>query len=194
MKEKELVKASKEGDEEAFSILVKNYQKKVFNMAYSLTRDPQVADDLAQEVFIKAYFALPRFKLRSEFGTWIYRIAVNHIKDYLRKKKKMREISLDDVEKKLISEDKELFLQERELIEKQKMKIVDKLIHELPEKHQIILTLRDIQGFSYEEISRILNISQGTVDSRLFRARRMLRYKLIPFLKKKGGNYEMQKS
>jgi len=72
MEEKDLVRASKKGDEEAFASLVKKYRVKVFNLAFSLTRDRDTADDLAQEVFIKAYFALPRFELRSEFGTWLH--------------------------------------------------------------------------------------------------------------------------
>lgn len=191
MEEKELVKASKTGDEEAFSHLVKKYQIKVFNMALSFTRDRQLADDLAQEVFIKAYLALPKFKLKSEFGTWLYRIAVNHIKDYLRKKVRIKEISLSNVKELSVTNKEEPTSEEREQTEERKRKILYRLIHELPKKSQIILTLRDIQGFSYKEISKILNISMGTVDSSLFRARKMLRERLNTFLREKGGKHEL---
>jgi RNA polymerase sigma-70 factor (ECF subfamily) len=91
MEEKELVLQSKEGNEEAFASLVKKYKTKVFNLAWSLTRDRETADDLAQEAFIKAYIALPKFQFKSGFGTWLYRITVNHVNDYLRKKSKIRE-------------------------------------------------------------------------------------------------------
>lgn len=189
MEEKELVKASESGDEEAFSSLVKKYLTKVFNMVLHFTRDSQVADDLAQEIFIKAYFALPGFKHRSEFGTWLYRIAVNHVKDYLRKKKKVKEISLNYMKEPPAAEEDVIRSEERESMEEQKKQVLRRLIDELPEKSKVILTLRDIQGFSYEEITKILRISMGTVDSRLFRARRMLRQKFTTFLKEEGGKY-----
>lgn len=190
MEEKKLVQLSKEGDEEAFAALVKKYKTKVFNLAFSFIQNRDIADDLAQESFIKAYFALPKFQLKSEFGTWLYRITVNHTKDYLRKKAKVKEISVDDI---AVPQEKENQIKEMEK-EEQKRRILYHSIGELPEKYQTILTLRDIQGFSYEEIAKILRLSPGTVDSRLHRARKMLREKVMPFLKKKGGINEMQKS
>ena len=78
MEEKELVKASQSGDEEAFSFLVGKYMKKVFNMALSVTRSHQMADDLTQEIFIKTYYSLPKFRFKSEFGTWLYRTGAGH--------------------------------------------------------------------------------------------------------------------
>ena len=86
MEEKALVQRSKEGDEEAFSALVNKYKTKVFRLVFSFIHDRDIADDLTQETFIKAYLALPKFRLESEFGTWLYRISLNHTKDYLRKK------------------------------------------------------------------------------------------------------------
>ncbi len=192
MEEKDLVRASKEGDEEAFASLVKKYRVKVFNLAFSLTRDRDTADDLAQEVFIKAYFALPRFELRSEFGTWLYRIAINHVRDFLRKASRMRRLSIDDIKESSIPQEDETMKREKEQTEEQRKKIVQRAIQVLPDKHQVILTLRDIQGLSYEEITQILRISPGTVDSRLHRARKLLRKKLAPFLSQKGDNHELQ--
>lgn len=187
MEEKKLVQLSKEGDEEAFAALVNKYKTKVFHLAFSFTHNQDIADDLAQEAFIKAYFALPKFQLKSEFGTWLYRIAMNHTKDYLRKKGRAKEISLDDL---AVPQEEKTRATEKEQ-EEQRRRILYRSISELPEKYQSILAMRDIQGFSYEEISKILKLSPGTVDSRLHRARKMLRKKIMPFLKKKGGTNEM---
>jgi len=188
MEEKELIQLSKEGVEDAFAALVEKYRIKVFNLAFSFTRDRETADDLAQEVFIKTYFALPKFKFKSEFGTWLYRITLNHVKDYLRKMRRLREVPFDD---SAFSKEGEILVNEKEQEEEHKKRILYKLINELPEKYRTILTLRDIQGTSYAEISKILKLSPGTVDSRLFRARKMLQEKAMPFLRREGGRHEM---
>lgn len=185
MEEKELVELSKEGDEEAFATLVNKYKGKVFNLAFSLTQNREIADDLAQEAFIKAYFGLPRFKFKSEFGTWLYRITINLIKDYLREKKIMRKISINDIKESSFLKEDEVRKRENEKSEEEKRKFVYKFIRALPEKHQIIIFLRDIHGFSYGEITKILKISPGTVDSRLHRARKLLQKKIEPFLGEK---------
>ncbi len=189
MDEKDLVRLSKQGDENAFAVLVKKYKIKVFNLAFSLTRDRDVADDLAQEAFIKAYYALPRFQLKSGFGTWLYRITVNHVRDYLRKKSRVSQISIDSIKESAVLKEDEEMKKEELLTEEQRRKLLHKTLLTLPEKHQAILSLRDIQGFSYEEIAKILKISPGTVDSRIHRARKLLRKKLGPFLSQEGGNH-----
>ena len=97
MEERRLVELAREGRADAYGELVRTYQSRVFNMAYGFTGNRESADDLAQEVFLKAYLALPRFRFGSAFGTWLYRIAVNHIKDFLRKRGKVREVSLEAV-------------------------------------------------------------------------------------------------
>lgn len=191
MDERELVWRAQKGEEEAFSILVKRYEKKVFNLAYSFARDRAIADDLAQEVFIKAYFALPRFRFQSEFGTWLYRVTINQVKDYLRKKTRRREVSLDLVEKTYGLEEDESLKKEMEQTEEQKRALVWQILQSLPLKYRMILTLRDVQGLSYQEITRILKISQGTVDSRIHRARKLLQKKMAPFLSQQGGGNEM---
>lgn len=191
MEEKELVQRTMEGDEEAFGVLVKKYRTKVFNLAYSLTRDRDAADDLAQESFIKAYFALPRFKLKSGFGTWLYRIAMNTVKDYLRKKSKIREVAFGKEIEHLVIQEDEMERKEKKQQEEQNRRLVHEAIQSLPEKYQLILSLRDIQGFSYGEIADILNISPGTVDSRLHRARKSLRKKIGLFLIKKEESHEL---
>jgi RNA polymerase sigma-70 factor (ECF subfamily) len=191
MEESRLVERSQQGDEEAFGALVKKYKTKVFNLAYSFTRERETADDLAQEVFIKAYYALEKFQFKSGFGTWLYRIAVNHIKDHLRKHGKERHISLEALGREPSQLENEFQKKERVQEASDRKKILYRALRSLPEKHQIILTLRDIQGHSYEEIADILKLSPGTVDSRLHRARAMLRKKIAPFLYQEGGNREM---
>jgi RNA polymerase sigma-70 factor (ECF subfamily) len=191
MEENELVRRSIEGDEQAFGVLVKKYRTKVFNLAFGLTRDRDIADDLAQEVFIKVYYSLEKFKFKSAFGTWLYRIAVNHIRDHLRKVKKVKHISFEDIHKKSKLSEEESNRREDSREKERRIQILHRALQMLPKKHQIILTLRDIQGHSYEEIGRILKLSPGTVDSRLHRARKMLREKIAPFLSQEGGTHEM---
>jgi len=188
MDEKELIRRSQAGDGEAFGVLVERYKGKVFSLAYGFTRDRVAADDLAQEVFIKAYVSQSKFQAKSEFGTWLYRVAVNHIKDYLRKnKRRMKEIPLEKAgDRALASSD--LGPEEQRLREVER-EIVQAALARLPEKYRVILTLRDIDGLSYEDISGILKLSPGTVDSRLHRARRKLREKLTGRLGRQGGEY-----
>lgn len=191
MEDKDLVQLSQKGDDEAFGMLVSKYKTKVFNLAYSVTQNQEMADDLAQEIFIKTYMAVPKFRFKSQFGTWLYRISVNHIRDFLRKKGKMKEISLEDVSESRIPHDNEALKREKETENEQRRTLVFKVIETLPEKYRVILTLRDIQGIPYGEIASILKISPGTVDSRLHRARKILRKKISPFLLKEGGSNEM---
>lgn len=191
MDEKDLVRRSKEGDEEAFGILVNKYKTKVYHLAYSLSHDAQAADDLAQEVFIKAYYALDKFREKAEFGTWIYRITVNHCRDFLRKRNRMTQISLENIIGKISAHVDETLPEEKEQEEAQRRNVVHTAIQTLPDKYKVILSLRDIQDFSYSEIAKILDLSPGTVDSRLHRARKMLRKKLEPFFSKKGERHEM---
>jgi RNA polymerase sigma-70 factor (ECF subfamily) len=191
MDEKQLVRLAQEGSPAAFEELVTRYQSKVFSMALSFTRNREAADDLAQEVFLKAYLALPRFHGKSEFGTWLYRISVNHIKDFLRKKGQAKEVSLDDVREISFSDREQAEKAERDRETESRRTLVQRFVESLPEKYRIILTLRDIQGLAYEDISRVLRLSPGTVDSRLHRARRMLRAKLAPHLAGLGGTHEL---
>lgn len=182
MDEKELVRLSQQGDKESFGLLVKKYEKKVHNLAFQFTRNDAVADDLTQEVLIKAYFALPKFKGQSEFGTWLYRIGVNHIKDHLRKKP--RELPLAFVPQDESDRTEVLAEDDEARVSEERRAVVMACLAELPPKQRIIITLRDIQGLAYDEIARTLRISPGTVDSRLFRARQLLRKRVNAFLER----------
>jgi RNA polymerase sigma-70 factor (ECF subfamily) len=191
MDEKELVRLAQDGSTDAFEALVTKYQSKVFSMALSFTRNREAADDIAQDVFLKAYLALPKFHLKSEFGTWLYRIAVNHVKDVLRKKGRAREVSLEDVREISVADENLMEKAEMEKEAEARKGLVYKFVQGLPEKYRVIITLRDIQGLAYDEISQVLRLSQGTVDSRLHRARRLLRKKLVPYLGQEGEAHEM---
>ena len=188
MDEKELIRLSQEGEGEAFGQLIERYKSKVFNLAYGLIGDRSEADDLAQEVFIKAFYALPKFQFRSGFGTWLYRIAVNHVRDYLRKNRhRLDELSIHELGETIPGASGTSF-EERQLADKRR-NLVQTALRRLPEKYRTILLLRDMQELPYEEISRILAISPGTVDSRLHRARKRLREKLDAIVGGKGGDY-----
>ena len=101
-------------DREAFEAIVKRYEKKVFHLAYSFVQDRASADDLAQDIFVKMYFSLPKFHFKSEFGTWLYRIAVNHIKDHLRKVSRRKEVSLEEFEEMSVRHGRRTRAKERE--------------------------------------------------------------------------------
>ncbi len=172
-----------QGDQDAFRILVERYQERIRNLIYSIFHERQVVDDLSQEVFIKAYEALPQFRFQSSFYTWLYRIAVNKSRDELRKRKVRRWFSLQTM---LELGDKELG--SKILVEQHDNELQELLaagLKTLPEKYRIAVILKDVDGLSYEEIAEIMECEIGTVKSRLSRARAMLRKVLEPLLKEK---------
>lgn len=186
MDEQTIVERARQGRRDAFEELVRMYNQKVFHLAYGFVRDRAAADDLAQEVFIKAYQSLPKFRAEAEFGTWIYRIAVNHIKDHLRKTARRKEISLDEVGEGPIAVADSVADGELRREEEERRREVFRILETLPPKYRLILTLRDVQGMSYEDVASALGIAPGTVDSRLHRARKMLRKKMGPYLGREG--------
>ena len=191
MNDSELIRKTLKGDTEAFGILVQRYKTKVFHMAFSMTRNREAADDLTQEIFLKAYQALRRFRFQAEFGTWLYRIAVNHARDFLRREKRVTAVLRRNAASIHPVQEEDASLRERRREQERMKKILRDVLATLPEKYRIILTLRDIQGLAYGDIADILRLSPGTVDSRLFRARRLLRTKISPLLTGQGENHEM---
>lgn len=184
--EKDLIHRAKRGDISAFEDLISGYEKKVYNTAYRFFNNAEDAMDVSQEIFIKVFTSLRRFREDSSFSTWLYRIAVNTCIDFLRKKREdvlpiKEEIVMDDKTK--LGFQTEL---PEEFMEKQEVKqAIMKAISTLPEEQRICIILRDVQGFSYTEISDVLSCSLGTVKSRLFRGRRALKENLKdpePFL------------
>lgn len=176
-----LITLFQQGERGVFRILVERYHARIKNLIYSIFHEPDIIDDLAQEVFIKAYEALPRFRFQSSFYTWLYRIAVNKSRDELRRRKVRRLFSLQSM---IESRDRELtskMVAQPE--DKEPQELVARALRSLPEKFRLPIVLKDIDGRSYEEIAEIMECEIGTVKSRLSRARGMLRNVLKPYLK-----------
>jgi len=177
--EKQLVRRAQKGDTAAYEELLRTHQQRVFAVVGGILRRREDVEDVAQQVFIKAYFSLGRFDLRSAFGTWLYKIAVNECWDYLRKKRVRRLVyeadmseeqvrKLDGVSERALGatregEDAERRAEQRDLLER--------LLAELDERDGLMLLMKEVEGFSVEEIGEILDLNVNTVKVRLFRAR-----------------------
>lgn len=182
-----LVGRSQQGDQEAYSELVRRHQRKIYALVYHMTSSKEDAEDLTQDVFVKAYGSLGGFKRDAGFYTWVYRIAVNRTINFLKQRKRRTAVSLDDVDEAVERDPdyvelvaRESPVREASLGELQK-KLNDAL-QTLSEKHRSVVVLHDIQGVPHEEIARMLRVSTGTVRSRLFYARQMLQNELKEFL------------
>ncbi len=169
-----LIKQFIDGDELVFSELVKRHKEKVRNIIYLTLSNTDSVDDIAQEVFITVYKHLKNFRFESQFTTWLYRITINKCKDHLRKKN-IRSIFLplkdDEPVFESINEDTDI------------KHIVGNAIATLPDKLRIPLVLKDLEGFSYQEIADTMECEIGTVKSRIFRAREALKKILKPLEK-----------
>ena len=185
--DQELVERAQKGDKRAFELLVMKYQRKLARLLSRMVRDPAEIEDIAQESFIKAYRALPQFRGESAFYTWLYRIAVNTAKNYLvargRRAPTTTEFNAEEAEG---FEDAELLRDiatpEAELQTKQIANAVNKAVEALPEELRTAITLREIEGLSYEEIAQMMECPIGTVRSRIFRAREAIAEKIRPML------------
>jgi RNA polymerase sigma-70 factor (ECF subfamily) len=169
-----LIEEFKKGSEGSFSELVHKHKEKVRNLVYLTLGDVDYVDDISQDVFISVYHKLKDFRFESKFTTWLYRITVNKCRDYLRKKK-VRSIFVSikeiDYQKGVRSNPDSIDIPN----------LVRKSIDKLPEKLKTPLVLRDIKGFSYQEIADELQCEVGTVKSRIFRARESLKIILSPY-------------
>lgn len=182
-----LVLKSQRGDLSAYDELVRRYQERIYATVYHMTSNHEDANDLAQEAFIKAFQALPRFKGDSSFFTWIYRIAVNRTINFLKQRRKRTQISLDDLDYQ-IEHDPDLIAlisektprRDVNLAELQEM--LNIAFQKLSEVHRLVVTLHDVQGLSHDEIGRIMDCNTGTVRSRLFYARQQLQAHLADYL------------
>ena len=179
----ELIDRVLSGNKVLFEELVNRYKKSVYYLTYRMVHDHEDAADLSQETFLKAYQGLTKFKRRSSFHTWIYRITVNLCINHLRKKKSRQFVELD----KTHSVELPAVLQELELEELQAM--VNDAVNELPEKQRAAVILRIYHGLSHKEISDILECSVGTVKANYFHAIRNLR-KSMKLQKQFEENFE----
>ena len=185
----QLVERVRQGDQRAFGILVEKYQRKLQRLLSRMVRDPHEVEDIAQEAFIKAYRALPQFRGDAAFYTWLYRIAVNTAKNYLASRGRaiMRTMSDqamnddDEPDERLAARD-EGGDPEKELLSKQVAIAINQAVDALPEELRQAITLREMEGLSYEEIAETMACPIGTVRSRIFRAREAISAKLRPIL------------
>lgn len=173
--DKKLVERVQKGDKGAFDLLVLKYQHKIVNLIMRYVRDPELALDIAQEAFIKAYRALPRFRGESAFYTWMYRIAVNTAKNHLaaqRRRPMDVELDLQDPEQyELHAKLRETDTPEGVALSDELQETVERAIAALPEDLRTAIVLRELEGMSYEEIAETMECPVGTVRSRIFRAR-----------------------
>jgi RNA polymerase sigma-70 factor (ECF subfamily) len=185
--DQQLVERAQRGDKRAFELLVVKYQRKLGRLLSRLIRDPAEVEDVTQEAFIKAYRALPSFRGDSAFYTWLYRIGINTAKNYLVALGRRAPTSTGfDHEEAEGFEDAEQLRDsntpETELSGKQVAATVNKAVAALPEDLRTAITLREIEGLSYEEIANVMNCPIGTVRSRIFRAREAIAADLRPLL------------
>ncbi|HOV79173.1 MAG TPA: sigma-70 family RNA polymerase sigma factor [Bacillota bacterium] len=187
-----LVKRAKNNDLAAFEELVRLYQDRVYALCLQLSGHRDDAQDLAQETFVRAYRALSGFRNEAEFGTWLHRIAVNVWLNFRRRNGREFQLSLDEP---LRTADGGELLRGvagtdgdplRALEEKEMGELVRAALKDLSEEHRVVLVLREMEGYTYEEVSRLLGCSLGTVKSRLSRAREAIRFKIIELARKAG--------
>lgn len=186
LSEQELVRRAKAGGQDAFEQLVLDNQNKVYSLALRMVNDRGEAEDLAQEAFLRAWQGLPSFQGESAFSTWLYRLTANVCIDFLRRRKRRQEVetafSLEDAaweEPTDPVQDPQRQLERAELD-----RAVAKGLEALPDHHRQVLTLREVGGLSYQEISEKLGLDLGTVKSRIARARLALRRILL-----ESGNF-----
>lgn len=189
-----LVERAVAGDQKAFELLVIKYQRRIQRLIGRMVRDVDLVEDIAQETFIRAYRALAQFRGEAQFYTWLYRIAVNTAKKALMDLKRNPTVSENSFKS---GEDNETSPLENELINsetpdavlasKEIAEMVNAALGALPEELRQAITLREIEGLSYEEISEAMSCPLGTVRSRIFRAREAISEKVKPLLENQSG-------
>lgn len=171
----QLVERTKQGDKRAFGTLVQRWQRQVYSQCLRQLRNPLIAEEVAQDVFIAVYRAIPSFRAEARFSTWLFRIVINHCKNkvqYQIRRHKERHEPLEGLNPEI---PRELPVEEpnaEQVLQKKKMiELLQDALAQLDEKQRAIIVLRDVQGLSYEEICEILSLPKGTVKSRIHRAR-----------------------
>ncbi len=185
--DQQLVERVQRGDKHAFDLLVIKYQRKLGRLLSRFIRDPGEVEDVTQEAFIKAYRALPGFRGDSAFYTWLYRIGINTAKNHLvalgRRAPTSTEFDAEEAESLESGEQlRDLNTPENQMMSRQVGDVVNQTLEALPEELRTALTLREIEGLSYEEIATAMQCPVGTVRSRIFRAREAVAEKLRPLL------------
>ena len=182
-----LVRRAKKGDYRAFDLLVLKYQSRIVSIAFKFVKEIQLAEDISQESFIKAYRSIDSFREESAFYTWLYRITANTAKNYLVSKGRRKESSISDLS---ISENEDFFelptndSPEQILMAQSLKETIYDALSGLPEDTRTALSLREFEGLNYEEIAEIMNCPVGTVRSRIFRGREALENLISPITDK----------
>lgn len=184
--DEELVRRVQAGNNEAFEELVKRYERKVYNIAYRLMGNERDASEVLQDAFLRAYRFLPKFQFKSSFFTWLYRIATNVSLTKLRKREKVQLVSIDEP----ANADGDLPLEipdyrynpEKMMKQRQLREALQKAVDNLPPDYRSVVVLRDLEGLSNEEVSKVLNLTVAAVKSRLHRGRLELRKVLAEYL------------
>jgi RNA polymerase sigma-70 factor, ECF subfamily len=185
--DQQLVERAQRGEKHAFELLVAKYQRKLVRLISRIVRDPAEVEDVAQEAFIKAYRALPQFRGESAFYTWLYRIGVNTAKNFLVSQGRRAPTSTEkDAEEAETFDDadqlRDINTPESMLMSRQVAATVNAAMDRLPEELRTAITLREVEGMSYDEIAEFMNCPIGTVRSRIFRAREAIAEDLRPLL------------
>lgn len=187
-----LVERAQQGDKKAFGMLVEKYHRKLGRLLSRMIRDQAEVEDVVQESFIKAYRALHNFRGDSAFYTWLYRIGINTAKNYLvsmgRRPQVLQDVEIEDVENfEDGSEMRTMETPETAMMTKEIAQTVNDTVASLPEELRTAITLRELEGLSYEEIATLMQCPIGTVRSRIFRARETIALKLRPLLDTPDG-------
>src|SRR5690242_2898471 len=184
----ELLEAIRDGDETAFQEIVRRYRNPITNFIYRMIDDYERSVELAQETFIRIFTSASRYQANYSFSTYIYRIASNLAISELRRRKRRRFVSLfspftnDDGEAIEMDPPDGNPLQDETMIRDERRKAVARAISSLPEKYRAAIVLRDVEGLSYDRIAEVLKLSEGTVKSRINRARNLLKEKLSAYI------------
>ncbi len=178
--EEELIARAQKGDEDAFAQLLELHQGKVYGLILRLTGSQEDAMELTQEAFFNAWRGLPNFHGESRFSTWLYRLATNVSIDFLRKEKRRRALSIASLsageeDDRILEIPDHRFTPQTELERKELQEAVRRGLEQLSDDHRQVLVLRELNGLSYLEIAQVLHIEEGTVKSRIARARLALR-------------------
>jgi RNA polymerase sigma-70 factor (ECF subfamily) len=184
----ELVTRAREGDLPAYDELIQIFQERIYATTYNMTSNHEDAHDLTQEAFIKAYRSLHTFKGKSSFYTWIYRIAVNRTINFLKKRNRRVNLSLNDMDANVENNPELVSLisertPRRDVNLRELQGKLNEAMQRLSESHRLVVTLHAIQGVPHDEIGKIVNCNTGTVRSRLFYARQQLQAYLSDYLK-----------
>lgn len=182
-----LVARAQQGDNRAFDLLVSKYQRRLARLLFRLIKDEHEVSDVVQETFIKAYRALPNFRGDSAFYTWLYRIAINTAKNFLQINGRQPQLQTDRVndEGELLSLSEQMpdyHTPEADLLNREIIQTVETAVARLPEDLRRAITLREMEGLSYEDIAHAMGCPIGTVRSRIFRAREVIAKDLRPLL------------